>query len=101
MPRDDWAKARSKEIGKRALRSGCYFRALRTPKKKRKRRPKRPQVNQHRDFDNCPKCRSGTLIVEVQTFKDATVHFRLVCGDCGKFVKFASIGEINARGLKS
>lgn len=40
MPKDDWAKIASKERGKRAKRSGEYYRCNGGGRKKKKRKPK-------------------------------------------------------------
>jgi hypothetical protein len=41
----------------------------------------------------CRKCRSTERTIAQQTFKDGTVHSRVTCAGCGKFIRYAPRGE--------
>ena len=39
---------------------------------------------------DCPLCDSSRVKIERQKFKNRTTHYRAVCRQCGKFIKYVS-----------
>jgi hypothetical protein len=83
MPRDDWAGARNRALGRRKLATGEFYRValeplMKVPKRRRRRR-KQTSI-----------CSCGSLQTTLtpQTFRDGQQHTRVTCSVCGRFVKW-------------
>jgi hypothetical protein len=86
MPRDEWAKLKSKERGQRAARSGqCYHcKPMRPIKGKKADR----RIKRQAEALRCPHCNASAPEAKRELFKDGTTHVRLSCGKCNKFIKW-------------
>ena len=84
MPKDEWAAASSRALGRRKLATGEFYRVgLKRAVTRRGRRPHRKQ----RQGTGCP-CGSLETTLTPQTFSDGQQHTRVTCADCGRFVKW-------------
>lgn len=80
MPKDAFEAPRRRDIGNRALREGNYERPL--PRRKHQRQRKSLSVAV------CPYCGSKRTKRSKAKFRDGTLHVRLDCAACSRFVKW-------------
>lgn len=102
MPKDQWARDKAKERGRRALASGEYSRiddkSVRfRPKRKKKRkkteskkvrRAKSKEKIRMRANGTCPKCINSYVEKIDRVFKNGTMHIEQRCASCGAFIKW-------------
>lgn len=90
MPNDDWAKAASKERGRKARASGEYF-SCKTEKTRKQKNNARKHLRTAvtKQIKRRCECGSKSESRQLQTFKDSTVHIRVSCSDCGNFKRWA------------
>ena len=87
MPTDEWAKATRRDFGNRAAASGSFWRRN-EGLGKRKRRGKRRRKGQKPGKVRGCSCGSTDISRKMETFEDGTVHKRVSCNKCGKFIKW-------------
>ncbi len=103
MPRDDWSKARNRDIARREVALRRYDRVAVKPK--RTRNGNRPSGNPRPAATNvaalgppqsspCPRCGSTTTGQHADTIRDGRTQIRLYCDGCGRFIKW--IGQREA-----
>lgn len=86
MPRDDWAKAKAIDFGRKAKASGEYEQAR--SGRPFRRHPGRGSRKVTAKSVPCAKCGSRKETLTVQKFKDSSVHVRADCKKCGTFKKW-------------
>ena len=95
MPRDDWARAKSRDRVRRALRDGSATKAFRPKRKRRKpkkarQRPKAFQATES-TLPVCTECRSNDDVVGIREFaQNGNPIYRAHCDACNQFLGFVS-----------
>jgi hypothetical protein len=92
MPRDEWAKAKTRDVARRAIRSGQYDR-LATKRKNKKRQAKSNRANRAKSAKpaeplSCPSCGSSENTRQKREFKDHSTHIEVRCANCRRFIKW-------------
>ena len=84
MPRDEWAGARNRALGRHKLATGEFYR-VDLPRKQNP--PKRHRPRKRTPVRACP-CGSVPTTLTPQTFRDGQQHTRVDCAGCGRFIKW-------------